>query len=76
MTAYDHALVPATEAQLFARINTVRRANRWSPAIEQDWAKALEDSLQSYEFTPRCTPWFVHGKVPSHGCAHGSGVRI
>jgi len=52
----DHAPAPppapAAAAQLLARIRTDRRAQRWVPAFERDWAKALEDSRQTYDLTP------------------------
>ncbi|MEU9416861.1 DUF6247 family protein [Streptomyces sp. NPDC051000] len=43
---------PAAAAQLLARIRADRRADRWEPAFERDWAKALEDSRHSYTLTP------------------------
>ncbi|MEV5238521.1 DUF6247 family protein [Streptomyces cinnamoneus] len=46
------APAPAEAAQLLARIRTDRRAERWVPAFERDWGKALEDSRHSYSLTP------------------------
>ncbi|MEU9126998.1 DUF6247 family protein [Kitasatospora sp. NPDC048540] len=43
---------PAAAARLVARIRADRRAERWLPAFERDWAEALEDSRQSYDLTP------------------------
>ncbi|WP_326770737.1 DUF6247 family protein (plasmid) [Streptomyces sp. NBC_01591] len=39
---------PAAAAQLRAD----RRADAWVPALERDWAKALEDSRHTYSLTP------------------------
>ncbi|WP_395292495.1 DUF6247 family protein [Kitasatospora hibisci] len=46
---------PAAAARLVARIRADRdaaRADRWLPAFERDWGKALEDSRQTYDLTP------------------------
>lgn len=43
---------PAAAARLLARIRADRRAERWVPAFERDWAKALEDARYSYSLTP------------------------
>ncbi|MEV0604702.1 DUF6247 family protein [Streptomyces sp. NPDC050315] len=43
---------PAAAAQLLARIRADRRADRWVPAFERDWAGALEDSRHSYSLAP------------------------
>lgn len=46
------APAPAAAAQLLARIRDDRRASRWEPAFVRDWAKALEDSRQTFDLTP------------------------
>jgi hypothetical protein len=46
------APAPAAAARLLARIRADHRADRWEPAFERDWAKALEDSRQTYDLTP------------------------
>ncbi|MER7833859.1 MULTISPECIES: DUF6247 family protein [unclassified Streptomyces] len=43
---------PAAAAQLLARLRADRRAERWVPAFEQDWARALDDARRSYSLTP------------------------
>ncbi|MDT0448099.1 DUF6247 family protein [Streptomyces hesseae] len=43
---------PAAAARLLASIRADRRAERWVPAFERDWAKALEDARYSYSLTP------------------------
>jgi hypothetical protein len=54
----DHALPPATPpapaaaAQLLEALRADRRAGRWVPAFEADWARALEDSRHSYSLSP------------------------
>ncbi|MFE4398693.1 MULTISPECIES: DUF6247 family protein [Streptomycetaceae] len=46
------APAPAAAARLLTRIRADHRAERWQPAFERDWAKALEDSRQTYDLTP------------------------
>ncbi|WP_331730213.1 DUF6247 family protein [Kitasatospora sp. NBC_00070] len=48
------APAPRAAAQLLARIRAERpeRTERWLPAFERDWAKALEDSRQTYDLSP------------------------
>ncbi|WP_052869719.1 DUF6247 family protein [Streptomyces niger] len=46
------APAPAAAAELLERIRADRRAERWVPAFERDWAGALEDSRHSYSLTP------------------------
>lgn len=46
------APAPAAAAELLAQIRADRRAERWVPAFERDWAGALEDSRHSYSLTP------------------------
>lgn len=56
----DHALpapalaapAPAAAAQLLAALRCDRRAERWVPAFERDWSRALEDSRHSYSLAP------------------------
>lgn len=54
----DHALpaaaapAPTAAAQLLEALRTDRRADRWVPAFEADWARAFEDSRHSYSLTP------------------------
>ena len=43
---------PAAAAQLLTVLRADRRADRWVPAFERDWNKALEDSRHSYSLTP------------------------
>ncbi|WTX01084.1 DUF6247 family protein (plasmid) [Streptomycetaceae bacterium NBC_01309] len=43
---------PAAAAQLLARIRADHRAPRWEPSFIRDWAKALEDSRQTFDLTP------------------------
>jgi hypothetical protein len=52
----DHALpdtpVPPPGPAAAAQLLTALRADRWVPAFERDWNKALEDSRHSYSLTP------------------------
>lgn len=54
----DHVLpaasapAPAAAAHLLEALRADRRADRWVPAFEGDWARALEDSRHSYNLTP------------------------
>ncbi|MFE4824771.1 DUF6247 family protein [Streptomyces sp. NPDC056704] len=54
----DHApvppapIAPTAAAQLLAQLRVSARAERWVPAFEQDWSRALEDSRHSYSLTP------------------------
>ncbi|WBP91373.1 DUF6247 family protein [Kitasatospora cathayae] len=45
---------PRAAAQLLIRIRAERpeRSERWLSAFERDWAKALEDSRQTYDLSP------------------------
>jgi hypothetical protein len=43
---------PAAAAQLLTELRADRRAERWVPAFERDWNKALEDSRHSFSLTP------------------------
>ncbi len=51
MPAPPPAPAPAAAARLLTRIRADHRADRWLPAFERDWAKALEDSRQTYDLT-------------------------
>ncbi|MFF7127211.1 DUF6247 family protein [Streptomyces sp. NPDC008240] len=52
----DHAPIPRyapapaarAPAELLAQLRADRRAQRWVPAFEQEWAKALEESRRTY----------------------------
>ncbi|MGW0886390.1 DUF6247 family protein [Streptomyces sp. NPDC002671] len=50
----DHAPVtpyapaPGAPAELLAQLRADRRADRWVPAFEQEWAAALEDSRRTF----------------------------
>ncbi|MFF7191401.1 DUF6247 family protein [Streptomyces sp. NPDC008222] len=55
MTAQpDHAPVtpyapaPGAPAELLAQLRGDRRAERWVPAFEQEWAAALEESRRTF----------------------------
>ncbi|MGW4896683.1 DUF6247 family protein [Kitasatospora sp. NPDC004240] len=46
---------PRAAARLLSRIRAQEdadRGNRWLRAFERDWAKALDDSRQTYDLTP------------------------
>ncbi|MEV6582324.1 DUF6247 family protein [Streptomyces sp. NPDC051582] len=55
----DHAPVPAAAygpapgapAELLARLRADRRAERWVPAFEAEWARALEESRATFSLT-------------------------
>ncbi|MFJ8509651.1 DUF6247 family protein [Streptomyces avermitilis] len=42
------ALAPGAPAELLAQLRTDRRADRWVPAFEQEWAAALEESRRTF----------------------------
>ncbi|MFJ9855654.1 DUF6247 family protein [Streptomyces sp. NPDC101150] len=50
----DHAPVtpyapaPGAPAELLAQLRADRRADRWVPAFEQEWAAALEESRRTF----------------------------
>ncbi|MFD0532287.1 DUF6042 family protein [Kitasatospora arboriphila] len=53
--ALPPAPAPRAAARLLARIRAQEdtdRRSRWLPAFERDWAKALDDSRQTYDLTP------------------------
>ncbi|WP_424217289.1 DUF6247 family protein (plasmid) [Streptomyces sp. BI20] len=43
---------PGAAADVLVRLRADPRADRWVPAFERDWAKALEDSRHSHTLTP------------------------
>ncbi|WP_331730253.1 DUF6247 family protein [Streptomyces sp. NBC_01174] len=53
----DHAPVtpyapaPGAPAELRARLRADRRASRWVPAFEHEWATALEQSRQTFSLS-------------------------
>ncbi|MFD9596472.1 DUF6247 family protein [Kitasatospora sp. NPDC059973] len=54
LPAPPSAPAPRAAAQLLVRIHAEppERSARWLPAFERDWAKALEDSRQTYDLSP------------------------
>ncbi|MGW4895031.1 DUF6247 family protein [Kitasatospora sp. NPDC004240] len=49
------APAPRAAARLLSRIRgqeDADRVSRWLPAFERDWAKAVDDSRQTYDLTP------------------------
>ncbi|WP_344499661.1 DUF6247 family protein [Streptomyces enissocaesilis] len=54
----DHAPVPpyapapGAPAELLAQLRADRRAERWVPAFEREWAAALEESRRTFSLTP------------------------
>ncbi|MEU1510004.1 DUF6247 family protein [Kitasatospora sp. NPDC005748] len=54
LPAAPAAPAPRAAARLLARIHAEppERAARWLPAFERDWAKALDDSRQTYDLSP------------------------
>ncbi|MEN8655499.1 DUF6247 family protein [Streptomyces sp. 21So2-11] len=42
------APAPGAPAELLAQLRADRRAERWVPAFEREWAQALEESRQSF----------------------------
>ena len=53
----DHASVPpyapapGAPAELLAQLRADRRAERWVPAFEQEWARALDESRRTFSLT-------------------------
>ncbi|MFJ8752616.1 DUF6247 family protein [Streptomyces sp. NPDC102441] len=43
-----YAPTPGAPAELLAQLRADRRAARWVPAFEQEWAAALEESRQTF----------------------------
>ncbi|MER7967212.1 DUF6247 family protein [Streptomyces ardesiacus] len=54
----DHAPVttyapaPGAPAELLAQLRADRRADRWVPAFEREWAAALEESRRTFSLAP------------------------
>ncbi|WP_405940690.1 DUF6247 family protein [Streptomyces sp. NBC_00207] len=46
--AAAYAPAPGAPAELLAQLRADRRAERWVPAFEQEWADALEESRRSF----------------------------
>ncbi|GAA0272423.1 hypothetical protein GCM10010302_07530 [Streptomyces polychromogenes] len=43
-----YAPAPGAPAELLARLRADRRAERWVPAFEREWAAALEESRRTF----------------------------
>ncbi|MEU5836426.1 DUF6247 family protein [Streptomyces diacarni] len=43
-----YALAPGAPAELLAQLRADRRADKWVPAFEQEWAAALETSRSTF----------------------------
>ncbi|MFC7934554.1 DUF6247 family protein [Streptomyces cinereoruber] len=43
-----YAPAPGAPAELLAQLRADRRATRWVPAFEQEWATALEESRRTF----------------------------
>ncbi|MGW5612067.1 DUF6247 family protein [Streptomyces sp. NPDC003753] len=43
-----YAPAPGAPAELLAQLRANRRAERWVPAFEQEWAQALEESRRTF----------------------------
>ncbi|MFG2986989.1 DUF6247 family protein [Streptomyces sp. NPDC048258] len=43
-----YAPAPGAPAELLAQLRADRRADRWVPAFEQEWATALEESRRTF----------------------------
>ncbi|WP_331723803.1 DUF6247 family protein (plasmid) [Streptomyces avidinii] len=43
-----YAPAPGAPAELLAQLRADRRAERWVPAFEQEWAAALEESRRTF----------------------------
>ncbi|MEU3670934.1 DUF6247 family protein [Streptomyces virginiae] len=46
--AAPYAPAPGAPAELLAQLRADRRAERWVPAFEREWAAALEESRQTF----------------------------
>ncbi|MFB6582745.1 DUF6247 family protein [Streptomyces sp. NPDC056402] len=46
--AAPYAPAPGAPAELLAQLRADRRAERWVPAFEQEWAAALEESRRTF----------------------------
>ncbi|THA28229.1 DUF6247 family protein [Streptomyces sp. A1547] len=43
-----YAPAPGAPAELLAQLRADRRAERWVPAFEEEWAQALEESRRTF----------------------------
>ncbi|MEU1090625.1 DUF6247 family protein [Streptomyces sp. NPDC005576] len=56
----DHASVtpyapaPGAPAELLAQLRADRRAPQWVPALEQQWATAIEESRRTFSLAALC----------------------
>ncbi|MFI1068277.1 DUF6247 family protein (plasmid) [Streptomyces virginiae] len=46
--AAPYAPAPGAPAELLDRLRADRRAERWAPAFEREWAAALEESRRTF----------------------------
>lgn len=46
-----YAPAPGAPAELLVQLRADRRADRWVPAFEQEWAAALEESRRTFSLT-------------------------
>ncbi|OLZ58234.1 hypothetical protein AVW11_28415 [Streptomyces amritsarensis] len=46
-----YAPAPGAPAELLAQLRADRRAERWVPAFEREWAAALEESRRTFSLT-------------------------
>ncbi|WP_329295459.1 DUF6247 family protein [Streptomyces sp. NBC_01455] len=44
----SYAPAPGAAAELLAQLRSDRRADRWVPAFEREWAAALEESRRTF----------------------------
>ncbi|UUY52743.1 DUF6247 family protein (plasmid) [Streptomyces yangpuensis] len=49
--AAPYAPAPGAPAELLAQLRADRRAERWVPAFEREWAAALEESRRTFSLT-------------------------
>ncbi|MFE5680705.1 DUF6247 family protein [Streptomyces erythrochromogenes] len=49
--ATPYAPAPGAPAELLAQLRADRRAERWVPAFEREWAAALEESRRTFSLT-------------------------
>lgn len=50
--ATPYAPAPGAPAELLAQLRADRRAERWVPAFEREWAAALEEARHAFSLTP------------------------
>ncbi|MFD4370253.1 DUF6247 family protein [Streptomyces sp. NPDC058486] len=51
ISAPQYAPAPGAPAELLDRLRADRRADRWVPAFEREWAAALEESRATFSLT-------------------------